>query len=138
MTHWRILEGNPSDKLQFIPSLEAHHQLFERPPNQASADRGVYSAANEQEAKQLGVKRVVLPKPGKKSEKRKQHEKQSWFRKARRWHAGVEGRISVLKRCHGLDRCLDHGEAGFHRWVGWGVIANNLRKIGVAMTARSG
>ncbi len=138
VTHWRVLEGNPSDKLQFIPSLEAHQKLFGQPPNQASADRGVYSTSNEQEAKHQGVKRVVLPKPGKKSKKRKQHEKQPWFRKARRWHAGVEGRISVLKRCHGLDRCLDHGEAGFHRWVGWGVIANNLRKIGAAMAARSG
>jgi IS5 family transposase len=138
VTHWRVLEGNPSDTQQFIPSLEAHQRLFGRPPNQASADRGVYSASNEQEATRQGVKRVVLPKPGKKSDQRQQHEKQPWFRKARKWHAGVEGRISVLKRCHGLDRCLEHGEAGFQRWVAWGVIANNLRKIGAAVAARSG
>lgn len=138
VTRWEVLDGNPSDKHQFIPSLDAHQQLFGKPPTQASADRGVYSASNERKAKARGVKRVVLPKPGKKSEQRRQYEKQTWFRRARKWHAGVEGRISVLKRCHGLDRCLDHGEDGFQRWVGWGVIANNLRKIGATVAAGSG
>ena len=138
VTRWQVLDGNPSDKLQWTPSLDAHQQLFGKPPTQASADRGVYSAPNEAEAKQRGIQRVVLPKPGKKSEKRRQHEKQPWFRKARKWHAGVEGRISVLKRCYDLDRCLDHGEDGFQRWVGWGVIAHNLKKIGSTVAVISG
>ena len=138
VTRWEVLEGNPSDRDQWCPSLDAHQQLFGKPPTQASADRGVFSAENEAEAQRRGVKRVVLPKPGKKSEQRRQQEKQPWFRKARKWHAGVEGRISVLKRCYHLDRCLNHGKAGFQRWVGWGVIANNLKKIGTIVAARSG
>ena len=40
--------------------------------------------------------------------------------------AGLEGRISVLKRRGNLGRCRDHGQDGFHRWVGWGVVSNNL------------
>jgi len=138
VTRWEVLEGNPNDKLQWIPSLDAHQQRFGKPPTQASADRGVYSAPNEAEAKRRGIKRVVLPKPGKKSEKRRQYEKQPWFRKVRRWHAGVEGRISVLKRCYDLDRCLNHGEDAFHRWVGWGIIVHNLKKIGSTVAAKSG
>ena len=138
ITRWEVLNGNPSDKLQWVPSLDAHQQLFGRPPTQASADRGVFSADNETEANSRGIKRVVLPKPGKKSEKRRQHEKQPWFRSARKWHAGVEGRISVLKRRYHLDRCLYQGQNGFHRWVGWGVIAHNLNKIGSTVVARSG
>ena len=137
VTRWEVLDGNPNDKLQWVPSLDAHQQLFGKPPTQASADRGVFSADNETEAKNRGIKRVVLPKPGKKSEKRCQHEKQPWFRRARKWHAGVEGRISVLKRCYHLDRCLYQGQDGFHRWVGWGVIAHNLNKIGSTVVARS-
>jgi IS5 family transposase len=137
VTRWEVLDGNPSDKLQWVPSLDAHQQLFGKPPTQASADRGVFSADNEAEAKRRGIKRVVLPKPGKISEKRRQYEKQPWFRNARKWHAGVEGRISVLKRCHDLDRCLYHGDDGFQRWVGWGVIAHNLKKIGSTVAARS-
>jgi IS5 family transposase len=138
VTRWQVLEGNPSDKLQWVPSLDAHQQLFGKPPTQASADRGVFSAPNEDEAKCRGIKRVVLPKPGKKSDKRRQYEKQPWFRRVRKWHAGIEGRISVLKRCFDLDRCLNHGEDGFQRWVAWGVIAHNVRKIGSTVAARSG
>jgi IS5 family transposase len=138
VTRWEVLDGNPNDKLQWVPSLDAHQQLFGKPPTQASADRGVFSADNETEAKSRGIQRVILPKPGKKSEKRRQHEKQPWFRSARKWHAGVEGRISVLKRRYNLDRCLYQGQVGFHRWVGWGVIAHNLNKIGSTMVARSG
>ena len=137
VTRWQVLVGNPSDKLQWKPSLDAHQQRFGKPPTQASADRGVFSADNEAEARRQGIQRVVLPKPGKKSEKRRQLERQPWFRKARKWHAGVEGRISVLKRCYQLDRCLNHGENGFQLWVGWGVIAHNLKKIGSTLAARS-
>jgi IS5 family transposase len=138
VTRWEVLDGNPNDKLQWVPSLDAHQQLFGKPPTQASADRGVFSADNETEAKSRGIQQVVLPKPGRKSERRHQHEKQPWFRKARKWHAGVEGRISVLKRRYNLDRCLNHGQDGFQRWVGWGVIAHNLNKIGSTVVARSG
>jgi len=134
---YRILEGNPADCDQWQPSLDHHLQQFARPPDQASADRGVYSAPNETYAADLDVKRVILPKPGAKSDARRDHEHQRWFKRGRRWHAGIEGRISVGKRKHGLDRCLDHGEDGFARWVGWGVIAANLDVMGRALAARS-
>jgi hypothetical protein len=39
-------------------------------------------------------------------------------------------RISVLKRRHGLNRCRYRGFAGMQRWVGLGVIADNLIQIG--------
>ena len=129
VTRWQLLEGNPNDDQQWLPSLEHHIERFGRPPNQMSADRGVYSPHNEQAAQERGVKRVVLPQPGRKSAARKQHEKQRWFKRGRRWHAGVEGRISVLKRRNELDRCRDHGRQGFERWIGWGVIAANLLVI---------
>jgi hypothetical protein len=35
-----------------------------------------------------------------------------------------------------LDRCLDHGQSGFGRWVGWGIIAANLDTIGQALAQR--
>ncbi len=44
----------------------------------------------------------------------------------------VEGRTSVLKRAHGLGRCLNHEQSGFQSWVGWGVIAGNLAVLGRA------
>jgi len=130
VTRWQVLEGNPNDDQQWEPSLEHHIECFGKPPKQMSADRGVHSSHNEQVAQEQGVKWVILPQPGRKSEARKQHEKQRWFQRGRRWHAGVEGRISVLKRRQELDRCRDHGKQGFDKWVGWGVIAANLLVIG--------
>jgi IS5 family transposase len=129
---YRILDGNPPDAQQWQSSLNTHQKLFRHPPQQASADRGVYSPDNETFAQKMGVKRVILPKPGYKSQQRKTLERRKWFVNGRKWHAGVEGRISVLKRAHGLERCLNHGEDGFHRWVGWGIIAGNLAVMGRA------
>jgi IS5 family transposase len=43
----------------------------------------------------------------------------------------------VLKRRHGLDRCRYHGEDGMHRWVGLGVIANNLMSTATFSKARA-
>lgn len=136
VSNYRILDGNPPDKEQWRPSLDHHLQQFARPPNQASGDRGVYSPDNEAYAQQLGVKRIILPRPGRKSAARQAYERQPWFRRGRRFHAGIEGRISVLKRKHDFGRCLDHGEEGFERWVEWGVIAGNLAVMGRALAAR--
>ena len=40
------------------------------------------------------------------------------FKTAQKWRTGSEGRISVLKRRHGLNRCRYKGSAGIQRWVG--------------------
>jgi transposase, IS5 family len=136
VSHWSILDGNPSEETQWQPALDRHRCLFGKPPRQASGDRGLYSPTNEAYAQAQGVKRIILPKRGRKSDARRHHEAQPWFRRGRRFHSGVEGRISVLKRKHGLDRCRNHGEEGFHRWVGWGVIANNLTQIGRKLASR--
>ena len=130
VSHYRILDGNPSDEEQWKPSLQAHLKTFHQPPQQASGDRGLYSEPNEQLAHDLGVKKVILPQRGHRSNARLKHEHKAWFVKGRHWHAGVEGRISVLKRAHNLDRCLAHGLTGFQCWVAWGVIAGNLAVLG--------
>jgi IS5 family transposase len=135
ISQYRVLDGNPADETLWRPILQSHEQQFGHPPWQASADRGVYSADNEAYAVKLGVKRVILPKPGRKSDIRRKHERQRWFRRGQRFHAGVEGRISVIKRKHGLGRCRNHGRVGFERWVSWGIIANNLTMMGRGLSS---
>jgi IS5 family transposase len=137
ITRWNVLEGNPNDDRQWLPSLDHHIKCFGKAPWQASGDRGVHSYENEHQAQERGIQHVILPQPGRRSEERRQHERQAWFVRGRKWHVGVEGRISVLKRCHELDRCRDHGQDGFDKWVGWGVIAANLRTIGRKVTAKA-
>jgi IS5 family transposase len=132
ITRYALLPGAPSDDQQLLPALDHHQRLFGQPPRLVAGDRGVHSPTNETEAYARGVRFVVLPQPGTKTEVRQRHEQQRWFRYGRNWRAGIEGRISGLKRRHRLDRCRYHGEDGMERWVGWGVIAHDLRKIAQA------
>ena len=135
ISRYDILDGNPDEAAQLPPSLDHHLKVFKRPPRVLAGDRGVHSPHNERYATQRGVKQVVLPKPGAKTAKRIAHEQQRWFRRGRNWRAGIEGRISGLKRRHGLDRCRYHGDAGMERWVGWGILAHDLRVIAQATAA---
>jgi IS5 family transposase len=129
ITQARVLEGNPDDAAQLIPSLDTHIEQFAHPPKLLAGDGKLATPTNEQTAQQRGVKQVVLPRPGRKTPARRAHEQQRWFRKGRDWRAGIEGRISGLKRRHGLRRCRYHGDEGMARWVGWGVLAHDLRVI---------
>ena len=133
ISRYAILEGNPAEDAQLPPSLDHHLRMFNRPPRLLAGDRGVHTTANERFATTRGVQQVVLPKPGAKSARRLAHEQQRWFRRGRNWRAGIEGRISGLKRRHKLDRCRYHGPEGMERWVGWGVITHNLRVMAHAM-----
>jgi transposase, IS5 family len=135
ISRYAVLEGNPAEDAQLPPSLDHHLRVFHRPPCLLAGDRGVHSTTNERYATTHGVKEVVLPKPGAKSAKRLAYEQQRWFRRGHDWRAGIEGRISGLKRRHKLERCRYHGTAGMERWVGWGVIVHDLRVIAQA-TAR--
>ncbi len=73
---------------------------------------------------------MSIPSHDTKSAARKQRQKQRWFKELQKWRTGCEGRISVLKRRHGLRRSLYRGPDGIRRWVGLGVIADNLIHIG--------
>jgi IS5 family transposase len=132
ITDYTVCAVRVPDQDLWGPSLETHHQLFGRVPRLAVADAGFATAANEETATALGVRRVVLPKRGRLSPLRRAHQRQRWFRRALWWRTGCEGRISVVKRRHGLRRCRYRGLAGMERWVGLGVIANNLWVLGRA------
>jgi transposase, IS5 family len=137
VTHYTVFDLRPSDSALLIPSLEQHQLLFGCAPTMAAADAGFFSAANEATAENMGVKRVAVPSQSTKSPQRKQRQKTRWFKEAMRWRTGCEGRISVLKRRHGLNRSRYKGSDGMKRWVGLGVIADNIINIARAMTAAS-
>ena len=137
ITAFEVHPTRPADVTLWAAALDRHQTIFGRAPDVAAGDRGFSSAANEQAATDRGVRRVILPRRGPKSPARRAYEHQRWFRRGQRWRVGCEGRISVLKRRHGLDRCRYHGEDGMHRWVGLGVIANNLVSTATFSKARA-
>jgi transposase, IS5 family len=137
VSRYVVLDQPGQDQPYLAGSLAGHQERFGHPPWLLAGDRGVYSIANERLAHEAGVQRVVLPATGKPSAARRQQERTGWWRRGFRFRAGIEGRISVLRRGFALDRCRDHGEVGMGRWVGWGILAHNLAKIAQTEARRS-
>ena len=125
ITDYQVCERGVSDRALWVPTLDRHVAFFARPPHLAVADGGIASPANEHEARARGVRHIVLPR----------HPRDTRSRTARvalRWRTGSEGRMSALKRRHGLRRCRYLSESGMQRWIGLGVIANDLLVLGRA------
>jgi len=133
VTHYEVYAERPSDCDLLLPAIAVHEELLGRTPYLVTADAAFFSQCNEDTAHAGGVKRVAIPNRSTKSKQRKRLEKKRWFRTAQKWRTGCEGRISLLKRRHGLNRCRYKGLPGIQRWVGLGVIADNLINIGHAL-----
>ena len=137
ITHYDVFDQRPSDHDLLLGAVEAHERVLGRVPRLATADAGYYSQAQEQAVEQKGVKWVAVPNRNTKSAERKKKEHSRWFKQAQRWRTGCEGRISVLKRRHGLSRCRYRGAEGMKRWVGLGVMADTLISMGNVLATRT-
>jgi transposase, IS5 family len=126
---YEVYDQRPSDSDILMAAIGTHQTRLRRTPHLVAADAGFYSGKNEAAAKAKGVKRVCIPNRSTKSPERKREQKKRWFRNGQKWRTGSEGRISVVKRRHGLNRSRYRGDAGMRRWVGLGVIADNLVNI---------
>jgi IS5 family transposase len=136
ITAYEVYARRPSDSALLVPAIELHRDRLGRVPALVAADAGFYSAEAERTAKALGVTRVSVPNRATQSAARTREQKTRWFKKGQKWRTGSEGRISVLKRRHGLTRSRYRGEAGMQRWVGLGVIGDNLINLGRALARR--
>ena len=137
ITAYVVYDHRPSDAELVIPALDAHVQVFARVPRLVAGDAAFYSGTNEATAHAQGVTRVCIPNRSTKSAERKREQKKRWFRAGQKWRTGCEGRISVVKRRHGLNRCRYKGADGMKRWVGLAVIADNLINIGRVLATRA-
>jgi IS5 family transposase len=126
---YQVYEQRAEDQSLLVATIEAHVRTFGRAPHLLAADRGFWSAANKRAAMEKGVEKVCIPALGKLKAEQAAEQRQRWFRRGQRWRVGCEGRISVLKRRDGLTRCRYHGLDGMKRWVGWGVVSNNLHVL---------
>jgi IS5 family transposase len=129
ITDYAVYDERPADSALLVDAVKTHQQRTGRVPSLVAADAGFYTKANEKKLGEMGVKRVSIPNRNTQSEQRRKHQKKRRFKDGQRWRTGCEGRISVLKRRHGLDRCLYRGQEGMKRWVGMGVIADNLMNM---------
>jgi transposase, IS5 family len=126
ITTYQVLQDNPSDTALLKTGVKGHKRLFRKRLKAVAGDRGFYSRANEDWLQGSGVKQASIPKRGKISGERRRYQKQSWFKRLQRFRAGIEARISLLKRKFGLRRSLMRGSSGAKIWVGQGIFAQNL------------
>lgn len=137
VTHFEVYAERPADSTLLLSSIEVHQQRLGRIPRLVAADAGFYSRENEKAGQALGVRWMSVPNKKTTSSERKLLQHQRWFRNGQKWRTGSEGRISVLKRRHGLRRCLYPGLDGMRRWVGLGVIADNFIQMGCYLARQS-
>jgi transposase, IS5 family len=99
-----------------------------------SFDKG-FSRVEDRQLLELYIPEVIMPKRGKRNSQEQAREQQRSFATLRRKHNAIESDINALEH-HGLDRCPDKGLHGFKRYVGFGVLAYNLHKIGHRLLER--
>ena len=98
-----------------------------------SVDRGFSDKADKAELETF-IGQVIMPKRGKRNKAEKELESAPAFKKLKNKHNAIESNINELEH-RGLDRCPDRTEGGFYRYVGLGVTAYNLHKIGRQLLA---
>ena len=130
ITGYAVQIGSPGDSTQMVPAVEHHRAVFGQVPEQVTADRGMGCPSNDRKLAKLGVRDICLPQPGPLSDARKALESEPTFAELKKWRAGVEALISLMKRVFGWDRCLFHDTPGAEAWMDWSVLAYNLRLYG--------
>ena len=120
-----IPKGNPGDVTWTVPLVRRQQRLFGHAPRQATFDGAFASTQNLTDCKALGVADVCFAK--KRGLAVLDMVRSQWvYDKLRRFRAGIEAGISLLKRVFGLARCVWKGAMGFHAYVRTAVLAANL------------
>ncbi len=116
----------PAEPALLEHAVLTHEKLFGDVPDVCAGDKGFYAKQTVVNVEKMGVKKVCVPKKGRRNQEEEKREKSFWFKAAQAFRAGIEGTVSVLKRAFGLRRCLREGFKRFESWVATGVLAHNL------------
>ena len=98
-----------------------------------SFDKGYWHKDNKALLKDE-IRKLIMPKKGKPNKDEKEEEQGKEFKKFRAKHSAVESNINELEH-RGLDRCPDRGYKSYKRYIGIGITAYNLHKIGKQILA---
>lgn len=127
---YELYQGNPPDHELLGRCIDGYIAETGRAPAAVAADRGFGIEQVEEELKGMGVATIAIPRRGRPSPERRDAESRPHFRRLAKWRTGCEGRISSFKRGFGGRRTRFKGTAGATTWVGLGVLAHNLDKVG--------
>lgn len=115
--------GNPGEN-ELLPTTVAELQRLGLSPREVALDGGFQTRASEEALAPLAPERTFIAGRAAPGSKRTR-------RRLARYRTGAEGRISHLKRRHGLRRSRLKGAEGARAWTGWAVLAYNVETYGL-------
>ena len=128
---YKVMEGG-DEKGEIVPVADRLIDRFGKDSiGSMSTDKGFSSAKTREEVGDR-IPLVVMPKVGRRSEADKERERERTWYNLKQKHSAVESDINSLEH-HGLNRCPDKGLNGYKRYVGLGVLAFNLHRIGLKL-----
>lgn len=121
--------GQPCDSDLIVPAVRNIIETLGCVPTVVTADQTYGAAHARQGLTDAGVELVAIIAKGKPGPERLAVEATTEFKAHTRWRAGIEARVSTLKRDHGWDRSRMPGIGGARTWLGWGIFSHNTRKL---------
>jgi IS5 family transposase len=120
-----IEDGNPNDATRAVAMIKRQKKIYGHAPRQAAMDGTYASRPNLEELKKQGVEQVCFSAPRGMSAEEMAGSR-AVYRRLRDFRAGIEGIISFVKRCFGMNRCTWRGEPSFKSYVWSSVVSANL------------
>lgn len=115
--------GNPKEN-QLLPKTVDELLRLGLSPREVALDGGFETKATADALAPLAPERTFIAGRASPGSRRTQ-------RRLTRYRVGAEGRISHLKRRHGLRRSRLKGGEGSRTWTGWAVLAYNVETYGL-------
>lgn len=115
--------GNPGEN-ELLPRTVRELERLGLCPREVALDGGFQTKASEEALAALAPERIYIAGRSQPGSRRTQ-------RRLARYRTGSEGRISHVKRRHGLRRSRLKGGEGERTWTGWGVLAYNVETYGL-------
>lgn len=116
-----INNENINDTELLESSVNLYEEKFQKLPTHLAADRGFYDEKKLKLLEERGVKKVGVAV---KKKKKPEYTKETWYKRLNKKRNGIEGDISGLKRCYGLDKNRYKDE---EQWIRMGFIVRNLK-----------
>jgi IS5 family transposase len=115
--------GNPGEN-RLLPQTMAELDRLGLRPREVALDGGFVPGPTTQALAALAPARTFISGRAEPGSRRTR-------RRLARYRTGCEGRISHLKRGHGLRRSRLRGDQGQRIWTGWAVLAYNLDTLAI-------
>ena len=116
-----------SQPLALLERLEQNYKIGYNLKS-ISFDRGFYSKLSKEGLEKVFTT-VVMPNKGRQSKDTIQRVEDKDYKRLMKSHSAVESNINELEHS-GVNKVPDKGLVGFVRYVGYGVLAYNLKRLG--------